>query len=121
LKRVAAVNRFVEEQNGERVMVESLASQVRVHPQLVFQERQQLRTGYGQYAALRGIAYLGRGSLPRIADDYQRGRSWSEISANNGIRVSDLTGWFGELIRTTNDVIRQLKSQQLRPSTGLQR
>src|SRR5262249_45145752 len=69
LKRMAAVNRFVEEQNGERVMVEALAVQLRVYPQTILNERQQLRTGYGQYAAMRGIAYLGRGSLGRIADD----------------------------------------------------
>ncbi|MGH7817160.1 MAG: hypothetical protein ACREOR_07210, partial [Candidatus Binatia bacterium] len=75
--------------------------------------------GYGQYAALRGVAYLGRGSINRIADDYQRGRTWSEITANNGSRISELTAWFGELIRATNNIGRQLKSQQLRPNTRL--
>lgn len=113
LKRVAAVNRFIEEQNGERLIVEALALQLRLHPQTILQERQQVRTGYGQYAALRGVAYLGRASLGRIADDFHRGRSWSEISANHGTRVSDLTAWFGELFRTTNNVGRQ----PFRPST----
>jgi len=119
LKRVAAVNRFVEEQNGERVVVQALAWELRVNPQIVVQERQQLRVGYGQYAALRGVALLGRGSLNRIADDYQRGRPWSEITANNGSRINDLTAWFGAVIRTTNNVGRQLQSQQLRPRTPL--
>ena len=119
LKRMAAINRFVEEQNGERVVVEALASELRINPQIIVQERQQLRVGYGQYAALRGVAYLGRGSINRIADDYQRGRTWSEITANNGSRISELTAWFGELIRATNNVGRQLKSQQLRPNTRL--
>jgi predicted Zn-dependent protease len=119
LKGVAAVNRFVEEQNGERVIVAALASQLRLNPQTIVQERQQLRMGYGQYAALRGVAYLGRGSLNRIADDYQRGRPWSEISNNHGSRISELTVWFGDLIRTTNNIGRQLQSQQFRPNTRL--
>jgi hypothetical protein len=120
LKRVAAVNRFVEEQNGERVIVEALARELRLNPQIIVQERQQLRIGYGQYAALRGVAFLGRGSLNRIADDYQRGRPWTEISSNNGSRIGELTTWFGELIRTANSVGRQLQNQQpLRPNTRL--
>ncbi|MGH7887557.1 MAG: M48 family metallopeptidase [Candidatus Binatia bacterium] len=119
LKRVAAVNRFVEEQNGERVVVEALARELRINPQIIVQERQQLRMGYGQYAALRGVAFLGRSSLNRIADDYRRGRSWSEITANNGSRINELTAWFGELIRTTNNVGRQLQGQPLRPSSRL--
>lgn len=116
LKRVEAINRFVAEQNGERAVVEALAFQLRASPQLVYQERQQLRVGYGQYAALRGVADLGRGSIGRIADDYQRGRSWSDITSSNGIRVSDLMIWVGDLIRTTNNVGRQLRNQQLRPT-----
>ncbi len=119
LKRVAAVNRFIEEQNGERVVVEALTRELRVNSQIIMQERQQLRMGYGQYAALRGVAYLGRSSLNRIADDYQRGRSWSEITANNGSRINELTNWFGELIRTANNLGRQLQGQQLRPGARL--
>jgi hypothetical protein len=46
--------------------------------QVIVQERQKLQVGYGQYAAMRGLAYLGRGSINRIVDDYQRGRAWSE-------------------------------------------
>jgi predicted Zn-dependent protease len=119
LKRVAALNRYVEEQNGERAVVEALAYQLGVNPQLVIQERQQLRLGYGEYAALRCVAYLGRGSLKRIADDYQRGRSWAELSTNNGSRINELMGWMGELIRTTSNIDRQLKGQQQRPNPRL--
>jgi predicted Zn-dependent protease len=119
LKRVATLNRYVEEQNGERAVVEALAYQLGVNPQLVIQERQQLRLGYGEYAALRGVAYLGRGSLNRIADDYQRGRSWAELSTNNGGRIDELIGWMGELIRTTSNIDRQLKGRQQAPNTRL--
>ena len=119
LKRLAALNRYVEEQNGERAVVEALAYQLGIIPQLVVQERQQLRLGYGEYAALRGVAYLGRGSLNRIADEYQRGRSWAELSTNSGSRINELMGWMGELIRTTSNIDRQLKGQQQRPNTRL--
>ncbi|MGH7810119.1 MAG: hypothetical protein ACREP5_07570, partial [Candidatus Binatia bacterium] len=74
---------------------------------------------YGQYAALRGLAYLSRGSLQRIADDYQRGRSWSEMTVAQGGRITDLTRWFGELMQITSNAARQLRSQQLRPNTRL--
>ena len=116
---MAALNRYVEEQNGERAVVEALAYQLGVNPQLVIQERQQLRLGYGEYVALRGVAYLGRGSLNRIADDYLRGLSWAELSTDNGSRVNELMAWMGELIRTTSNIDRQLKGQQQRPNTRL--
>jgi predicted Zn-dependent protease len=119
LKRVAALNRYVEEQNGERAVVEALVYQLGVNPQLVVQERQQLRLGYGEYAALRGVAYLGRGSLKRIADDYQRGRSWAELSTHNGTRTDELMGWMGEIIRATSNIDRQLKGRQQAPNTRL--
>ena len=119
LKRVAALNRYVVEQNGERAVVEALTYQLGIHPQIVIQERQQLRLGYGEYAALRGVAYLGRGSMNRIADDYRRGRSWAELLTNNGSRITELMGWMGEFIRTTGNIDRQLKGQQPRPNTRL--
>jgi hypothetical protein len=65
-KKIQAINRYVEQQNGERPVVEALAYELRLTPQSVLQERQQLRAGYGRYAALRGVSYLGRTSLNRI-------------------------------------------------------
>lgn len=115
LKRIEAINRAIEQPNGERAVVEALARELRLNPQTIVQERQQLQTGYGQYAGLRGVSQLGRGSLRQIADDYQRGRSWSEISANNGTRLNELLVWFGDLIRATNSVGQQL--QRFRPGS----
>jgi hypothetical protein len=57
--------------------------------------------------------------MNRIADDYRRGRSWAELSANNGSRITELMGWMGEFIRTTGNIDRQLKGQQPRPNTRL--
>jgi Zn-dependent protease with chaperone function len=116
LKRIAAINRFVGEQNGERPVVEALARELRVSPQAIVQERQQLRTGYGQYAALRGVSFLGRGSIGKIVADYQRGRPWSEITESHGSRVNELTLWIGDVMRATHDVARQLRSQP--PQSG---
>ena len=94
----------------------TLPFQLRLNPQTIVQERQQLRVGYGQYTALRGLSYLGRGSVARIITDYQAGQSWSEIAQSNGSRVNDLTAWIGDVMRTTNDRVRQLRSQPYRPS-----
>jgi Zn-dependent protease with chaperone function len=119
LKRVEAINRFVAEQNGERPVVEALAYELRINPQVIAQERQKLQVGYGQYAALRGLANLGRGSINRIVDDYQRGRSWSDITSANGSRVSELMVWVGDVIRTTNNMARQLRNQPQNPNQRL--
>jgi predicted Zn-dependent protease len=116
LKRIQAINRYVEEQNGERPLAEALAYELRLNPQSVLQERQQLRVGYGQYAALRGVSYLGRGSINRILADYQRGQPWSEIAQANGTRVNELTVWLNNVIRTTSNAARQPRNQQFRPS-----
>ena len=119
LKRVAAINRFVEGQNGERAVVEALAYELRISPQIIVQERQQLGVGYGQYAALRGVTHLGRGSINRVVDDYRRDRSWSEIAAGNGSKITELMRWFTQLLQTTTIVGRELKGQQLRPGMRL--
>ncbi|HWP23914.1 MAG TPA: M48 family metallopeptidase [Candidatus Binatia bacterium] len=114
LKRIQAINQFAGEQAGERIFIEALARDLRMSPQLIFQERQQFQVGYGQYAALRGVSYLGRTSPRRIFEDYQRGRSWSELARSNGTGVSELTAWMDDLIRTLNNLGRQWRSQSLR-------
>ena len=97
LKRIEAINRAVEQQNGERAVVEALSYELRMSPQAVVQERQR-QSGYGQYAALRGVAYIGRGAITRVVEEYQRGRPWSDIAVNNGTRLNDLSVWFSDLI-----------------------
>jgi hypothetical protein len=116
LKRIQAINQYVEQQNGERTIAETLAYQLRLNLETVVRERQQLRIGYGQYTALRGLSSLGRGSMRNILAGYQKGSSWSEIAQNNGGRIDELTIWVGEFIRTANAVSRQLRSQQYRSS-----
>jgi hypothetical protein len=58
-----AINRAMEQQNGERAVVEALAQELRMTPQSIVQERQQLQTGYGQYARLILDAVHSIGSL----------------------------------------------------------
>jgi predicted Zn-dependent protease len=110
LKRVQAINVFVEQQSGERPVVEALSYELRLSPQTILQERQQLGIGYGQYAALRGIAYLGRSSINRVVDEYQRGRSLTDLTNAHGTRLNELTTWIGDVIRTTNARARQLRA-----------
>lgn len=119
LKRIQAINQHIENQGGEKAVVEALAYTLRISPTTVAQERQQLRVGYGQYGALRGLSYLGRGSLRRIVADYEGGRPWSDIAQNNGSRLSELISWMGDLIRTTSAVERQLRGQSLRPGSRI--
>ncbi len=119
LKKVQAINQYVGQEGGERPIVQALAYELRVSPQLVVQERQQLRTGYGQYAALRGVSYLGRSSIQRVVSDYQHGRPWSEIAQANGTTVNELGGWLNDLIRTTNNLVRQPRYQQYGPSSRM--
>jgi metalloendopeptidase OMA1, mitochondrial len=119
LKRVQVINRFVAEQNGERAIIEGLAQELRLRPEIIQRERQQLGLGYGQYAALRGVSYLGRGPINRIVDDYQRGRPWSEIAQSNGSRISELSTWIGDVMRTTNGMAQRLGNQPYPPSTRL--
>ena len=115
-KRIQAINSFVEGQNGERPIVEALSYQLRLNPQTIVQERQQLRIGYGQYTALRGLSYLSRGSINKIVTDYRQDRSWTEIAESNGRSVDDVNAWLGQVIRATNDRPRQLRSQPYRPN-----
>jgi hypothetical protein len=107
LKRVEAINRFVIDQSSERAIVEALAYELRADPRAIVQEREQLQTGYGQYAALRGVAHLGRGSIARIAEDYRRGRPWTELASNHGTRASEVMVWLGDVMRTTNNLRNQ--------------
>jgi predicted Zn-dependent protease len=110
LQRIQMINQFVARPSGERVIAEVLAYELRLNLPYIAYERQQLKVGYGQYAALRGLSYLGRGSIRNIIVEYQRGTPWSAIAQNNGSRINELTIWIGSLIRRTNAVARQLGS-----------
>lgn len=111
LKRIEAVNRRAENPQGERAVMEALGYSLRMDPSTLYQERQQLRLGYGQYAALRALSSLGRRPIRRILADYQSGVSWSDLSQSNGSRLSDLISWMGDLGRTAGAI----QSQPLRP------
>jgi hypothetical protein len=116
LKRIQVVNQFVEQQNGERAVAEALAYKLRLNLLTIVNERQQLKVGYGQYAALTGLTYLGRGSIRNIVAEYQRGRSWSTIAQDNASGLNELTAWITDLMRTTSAVGRQLRTQPYRSS-----
>jgi hypothetical protein len=107
---MGAINTYIAQQNGERPVVEALAAELRLSPQTVVQERQQLAIGYGQYAALRGVSVLGRASINRVVDDYRRGRSWADITQSGGSRINELMVWMDDVIRATNNRARNLRS-----------
>jgi hypothetical protein len=96
-------------------VVEALGYNLRMDPSLLYQERQQLGIGYGQYAALRAISYLGRSSLRRIVADYQSGTRWYDLSESYGTRLSELISWMGDLQRTATVMQGQLRNPSFAP------
>lgn len=115
LKRIQAINKQAEDPRGERAIVEALGYNLRMDPSIVYQERQQLRMGYGQYGALRALSSLGRASLRQILGDYQKGASWSELSKTHGAQLIDLISWMGDLRRTAAAMQNQLRNQPVAP------
>ncbi|MEK7210845.1 MAG: M48 family metallopeptidase, partial [Candidatus Binatota bacterium] len=115
LKRIQAINKQAEDPRGERAIVEALGYNLRMDPSIVYQERQQLRMGYGQYGALRALSSLGRASLRQILGDYQKGASWSELSKTHGAQLIDLISWMGDLRRTAAAMQNQLRNQPVVP------
>lgn len=115
LKRVQAVNKQGEDQRGERAVVEALGYGLRMDPSVLYQERQQLRLGYGQYAALRALSSFGRTPLRRVVGDYQSGVGWSDLSQSNGTRLIELISFMGDLLRTAASIRGQMPSQSPSP------
>ncbi len=115
LKRIQAVNKQAEDQRGERAVVEALGIGLRADPSVLYQERQQLRLGYGQYAALRALSSSGRTPLRRVVGDYQSGVGWSDLSQSNGARLIELISFMGDLLRTAASIRGQMPSQSPSP------
>ncbi|MBI2988785.1 MAG: M48 family metallopeptidase [Deltaproteobacteria bacterium] len=115
LKRIQAINRDAGDPRGERAVVEALGYGLRMDPNVVYRERQQLRLSYGEYGALRALSSFGRSSLRRVVSDYQNGLSWSELSEMHGARLTDLISWMGDLRRTAASIQSQLRSQPAAP------
>lgn len=115
LKRIQSLNARAADPRSERAVIEAIGYSLRADPAVIYQERQQLQIGYGQYAALRGVSYLGKSSLRRVATDYQKGTSWSNLAENQGTRIVDLISWMGDLLRTTTAIQGQSPGQPFRP------
>jgi len=115
LKRIRAINQQAEDPRGERAVVEAIGYSLRMQPSIAYQERQQLKMGYGQYAALRALSSMGRSPLRRVVTDYERGVSWSEVAQANGTRLTELLSWMGELRRTAAVFYGQLRSTPQSP------
>ena len=117
LKRIEAINRAVEQQNGERAVVEALAYELRLSPQAIVQERQAIANRLWPVRR----ATRGRASRPRFASAASpttiNVAGHGRMSRNNGTRLNELMVWFGDLIRTTNNMGQQLQRQPARPAT----
>jgi metalloendopeptidase OMA1, mitochondrial len=97
LKRMTSVNELAGKQ--ERAVAQAIGTQLRMDLYDVARERKALQIGYGQYAALRGIAVLGKSSIKTVVADYQGGKRWADLAADHGARMNDLVAWMGEVQR----------------------
>jgi hypothetical protein len=97
LKRMTAVNELAGKR--ERAVAEAIGNRLRMDLYDVAAERKALKIGYGQYAALRGIAVLGKSSIKSVVADYQGGKRWADLAADHGARLNDLVAWMGDVGR----------------------
>ena len=96
-------------------MAEAISYNLRTDMRSVVQERQQLRLGYGEYAALRGVSHLGRSPLRQILADYQDGVRWYDLSERNGARLAELSAWLSDIQRAAGGSQGRLRDQPSRP------
>jgi metalloendopeptidase OMA1, mitochondrial len=97
LKRMTAVNELAGKR--ERAVAEAIGNRLRMDLYDVAAERKVLKIGYGQYAALRGIAVLGKSPIKSVVADYQGGKRWADLVADHGARLNDLVAWMGDVGR----------------------
>ncbi len=104
LKRVQRTDQKMQSAQDVQALLKALGYIVRADPELLKREREAMGVSYGSYAALKGVSYLGRGSLRAIFADYRRGRSWTEITTRHGTRVTKVISFMGQLLRATATV-----------------
>jgi predicted Zn-dependent protease len=114
LKKIQGINRLAADQRGERAVAEAIGYSLRMDLKSVAQERQQLRLGYGEYAALRGVSHLGRSPLRQILADYQDGVRWYDLSERNGVRLAELSAWLSNIHRAAGGSQGRLRDQPSR-------
>ena len=112
LKRIQKVNQQAGDPQGQRAVVEAIGYSLRMNPSEVVRELKQMRIGFGQYAALRGVSSLGNTSLRRVLVPYERGTSWGDITRRNGIRMTELLSFMRRLLRTSVTIRGQSRYRQ---------
>ncbi len=100
LKRIGVINQRARDARGQRVILEALGYHLRRDPAFLSREIQQLRLGFGQYTALRGVTHLGRSSLRRVLASYKSNASWTDITQSHGTRIIELLTFMRRLLST---------------------
>ncbi|NIO11733.1 MAG: M48 family metalloprotease [Deltaproteobacteria bacterium] len=101
IKRIQEVDRLVRDARGERALFETLGNYLQVDPNLLYQERQRLRMGYGEYTALRSLAFKGKTSFRGLVASYTHGTSWSNLARRYSVPMADLTSFIRQIGQTT--------------------
>ena len=109
LKRIGAINKRAGNAQGQRIILDALGYQIRSDSPRLIREIQHYRLGFGQFAALKGVTYLGGSSLPRVLESYKRNSSWADITDRHGTRIIELLSFMRQLIRTVARVQGRLR------------
>jgi len=109
MKRIQTVNQQIRDARGERAFFETLGYYLKMDPSFLYQERQRAQLSYGEYAALRGVSFLGRTSFGGVLRSYAGGRSWADMTQRNGVQITELLSFMRRIWRTTAKVQGQLR------------
>jgi hypothetical protein len=111
MKRIQEVNQLIRDRRGERVLFETLGYYLKMDPGFLHQERQNARLSYGEYTALRGLSFKGKGrtSFGQIFRTYARGTNWTEMTQRYKVPITELLSFMRRIWRTTAKVQGRLR------------
>ena len=106
IKRIQEVNQLIRDRRGEKILFETLGYYLNMDPGFLYQERQKARLSYGEYAALRGLTFKGKGrtSFGRVFRTYARGTNWTEMTQRYKVPITELLSFMRRIWRTTAKV-----------------
>ncbi len=111
MKRIQEVNQLIRDRRGERILFETLGYYLNMDPGFLHQERQRARLSYGEYAALRGLSFKGKGrtSFGQVFRTYARGTNWTDMTERYKVPITELLSFMRRIWRTTAKVQGRLR------------
>jgi len=111
MKRIQEVNQLIRDGRGERVLFETLGYYLKMDPNFLYRERQKVRLSYGEYVALRGLTFRGKGrtSFGQVFRSYGRGTNWTDMTQRYNVPITKLLSFMRRIWRTTAKVQGRLR------------